>query len=57
MKNGGAQSRFEVLLRLNPKADPIELLGELEERWSAHIDAAEYIPFRRRHNDEGDEDD
>jgi hypothetical protein len=40
--------RFEVLLRMREKADPLELLGELEERWGAHIKAAEYIPFRRR---------
>lgn len=39
-------SRFEVLLRLKKKGDPVELLGEMEERWSAHIAAAEYIPYR-----------
>lgn len=44
MENG--LSRFEVLLRLKKKGDPVELLGELEERWSAHIAAAEYIPYR-----------
>ena len=48
----GGLSRFEVLLRLQDKADPLELLGELEERWAAHIKAAEYIPFRRRGSDE-----
>lgn len=55
VRDGGPESRFEVLLRLNPKTDPIELLGELEERWSAHIDAAEYIPFRRRHDQDDDD--
>ncbi|HSJ13406.1 MAG TPA: DUF4956 domain-containing protein [Longimicrobiales bacterium] len=44
----GGLSRFEVLLRLQDKADPLELLGELEERWGAQVRAAEYIPFRRR---------
>jgi hypothetical protein len=45
---GNGLHRFEVLVRLQDKADPLELLGELEERWAAHIKAAEYIPFRRR---------
>ena len=50
--------RFEVVLRFD-KADPVELLSELEERWSAQIDAAEYIPFRRRvaRDDDDDDDD
>lgn len=36
---------FKVLVRLKKKADPIELLGELEDRWGRHIAAAEYVPF------------
>jgi hypothetical protein len=52
---GPEHSRFEVVLRLD-KADPVELLGELEERWSAQVDAAEYIPFRRRITKDEDED-
>ncbi|HUH13589.1 MAG TPA: DUF4956 domain-containing protein [Longimicrobiales bacterium] len=48
-------SRFEVLVRLKKKGDPVELLGELEERWSAHIAAAEYIPYRSDSDpDDGD---
>jgi hypothetical protein len=52
-------SRFEVVLRLDRKTDPMDLLGELEERWSAQVDAAEYIPFRRRFtkDEEPDDDD
>jgi hypothetical protein len=49
---GTGTVRFEVVLRLASKTDPIELLGELEERWAAHIQAAEYIPFRRRIDDD-----
>jgi hypothetical protein len=48
--------RFEVVLRLG-KTDPVELLTELEERWSAQVDAVEYIPFRRRMTKGEDEDD
>jgi hypothetical protein len=40
-------STFGVLLHLDKKGDPLDLLGELDERWSAHIAAAEYIPFQR----------
>ena len=50
-------SRFEVVLRLSGKADPVDVLGELEERWSAQVEAAEYIPFRRRVLDETEADD
>ncbi len=38
---------FAVLLQLDKKGDPLELLSELDERWSAAISAAEYIPLRR----------
>lgn len=47
--------RFEVLLRLGRGTDPIDLVAELEERWTAQIAAAEYTPFRRR-NEDGEED-
>jgi hypothetical protein len=46
--------RFEVPVRLTGDADPMELLAELEERWAAHIAAAEYTPFRRRDDDDDD---
>ena len=39
-------STFAVLLELDKKTDPLALLGELDERWSGEIDAAEYIPYR-----------
>jgi hypothetical protein len=48
----GGLSRFEVVLRLRDKADPLELLEELEDRWGAQVKAAEYIPFRRRNEAE-----
>jgi len=44
-KRGGI-STFAVLLELDKKTDPLALLGELDERWSDEIDAAEYIPYR-----------
>lgn len=53
----GGIALFEVVLRLSGKTDPVDVLGELEERWSAQIDAAEYIPFRRRLSEESDDDD
>ena len=38
---------FAVLLQLEKKTDPLVLLSELDERWSASVSAAEYIPLRR----------
>ena len=40
-------STFAVLLHLDKKGDPLTLLGELDDRWSAQVGAAEYIPFQR----------
>ncbi len=40
-------STFAVLIHLDKKGDPLELLGDLEDRFSTHIAAAEYIPFQR----------
>ena len=54
-KTANGMSRFEVLLRLEDDADPVDLLAELEERWMTQIAAAEYIPFRSRNG--GQEDD
>ncbi|MGH7466151.1 MAG: DUF4956 domain-containing protein, partial [Longimicrobiales bacterium] len=53
----GGMHRFDVLVRLGGNVDPVDILGELEERWAAHIAAAEYVPFRFRREDEDDEDD
>jgi hypothetical protein len=46
--------RLDALVRLKKDADPVVLLGEIEERWSTHIVAAEYIPhWLRKGSDEG----
>jgi hypothetical protein len=37
----------EYLVRLAKKLTPADLIGALDE-WSAHISAAEYVPFRQR---------
>ncbi len=37
---------LNVLVRMKKKGDPVKLLGELEERWSGHVNAAEYVPFK-----------
>lgn len=37
---------FAALMQLDKKADPLLLLADLDERWSAQVNAAEYIPFR-----------
>jgi hypothetical protein len=52
----GGMHRFEVLVRLPGSADPIDILGELEERWASEIAAAEYVPFRFRPDDDDDDD-
>ncbi len=36
----------EYLVALAPGITPVDLMGALDE-WSAHLDAAEYVPFRR----------
>jgi len=47
---GGARdvSTLEYLLRLKKAASPLEVVGALDERWSAQVEAAEFIPFRER---------
>ena len=45
---------LEAVIRLRGSADPTDLMAELEERWTTQIAAAEYVPFRRR-NDEDDD--
>jgi hypothetical protein len=44
---GGEVGTAEYLIRLAKKTTPIDLIGTLDD-WSAHIEAAEYIPFRQR---------
>jgi len=44
----GGADRLDVAVLLDDGGDPVELLGELEERWSSHVIAAEYIPHRVR---------
>jgi hypothetical protein len=43
----GAPTTIEILVGLKKKADPMSLLGEIEDRWGGVVAAAEYIPFRR----------
>lgn len=45
---------FEAVVHLRGSADPTDLMAELEERWTTQIAAAEYVPFRRRTDDDGD---
>ena len=42
-----APATIEILVGLKKKADPMSLLGEIEDRWGGVVTAAEYIPFRR----------
>jgi hypothetical protein len=39
---------LEYVIRLKKKGNPADLVGALDERWSSHLHAAEYVPFRRR---------
>jgi hypothetical protein len=48
--------RLEVVLRLARNADPVGLLAQLEDRWTAQIAAAEFIPFRQRPDEDDDDD-
>jgi hypothetical protein len=52
LRKRGAVSTVAAILKLDKKkGDPLELLSELDERWSAQIEAAEYIPLRMHGND------
>lgn len=53
----GGMYRIEVVMRLSGSGDPVELVAELEERWTGQIAAAEYTPFRHRPDDDDDDDD
>lgn len=48
--------RITVLLRLSKKGDPVDLLSEIEDRWSAQVAVAEYTPLRRRKATDEDDD-
>jgi hypothetical protein len=54
---GDGIARIDVVMLLAKDEDPVELLGELEERWSGYIAAAEYIPHRVRRDEDEDDDD
>ncbi len=44
---------LEYLVRLKDDITPAELVGALDERWSAQVSAAEYVPFRTRRKKRG----
>ena len=44
----GRPAVLEYLVRLKAEITPAELVGALDERWSAQVSAAEYVPFRVR---------
>jgi hypothetical protein len=44
---------LEYLVRMKKKTSPTDLVGALDERWSAQVEAAEYIPFRVRERSRG----
>ncbi len=48
--------RLDVLVSLKKNEDPVSLLAELEERWSAYIAASEYVPHRVRSTAGADDD-
>jgi hypothetical protein len=43
---------LEIVVRLKKDGDPARLLGDLEDRWSALVAAAEYIPVQTRNGQE-----
>jgi hypothetical protein len=47
-RDDGRPAALEYLVRLKPEITPAELVGALDERWSAQVSAAEYVPFRTR---------
>lgn len=40
------EETLAFVVKLKKKSSPVELLGELDDVWGAHVAAAEYIPFR-----------
>ncbi|HEX8360928.1 MAG TPA: DUF4956 domain-containing protein [Longimicrobium sp.] len=47
-REAGRPAVLEYLVRLKDEITPAELVGALDERWSAQVSAAEYVPFRTR---------
>jgi hypothetical protein len=47
-REDGRPAVLEYLVRLKGDITPAELVGALDERWSAQVAAAEYVPFRVR---------
>jgi hypothetical protein len=45
---------LEYVVRLKKKVVAADLVGALDERWSSHLHAAEYLPFRRRESKRDD---
>jgi hypothetical protein len=43
VENGGVL--LPVFVKFKDKGTPVQMLNELDEYWSAHVTAAEYIPF------------
>lgn len=43
---------LEAAVRLRKKKTPVDILGELEDRWSPTVAAAEYVPYHPREDDE-----
>ena len=50
--NTDGMTTLEILVRLKKDGDPVRLLGDLEDRWSALVTAAEYIPMQTRNGEE-----
>jgi hypothetical protein len=55
--SAGGLTSFAVIMELAKNGDPVDLLAELEERWTTQIAAAEYTPFRHRRPEDDDDDD
>ncbi|MBW3554509.1 MAG: DUF4956 domain-containing protein [Gemmatimonadetes bacterium] len=45
---------LEAVIRLKKKSSPVDLLGELEDRWSPTVAAAEYVPYSPYEYDDDD---
>ena len=41
---------LEFLMRMKKKSTVVELLGELDDRWSSQVSAAEFLPFTTKKN-------
>ncbi len=52
-REDGRPAVLEYLVRLKDEITAAELVGALDERWSAQVLAAEYVPFRTRRKKRG----